>query len=165
MKIRSLVPLMSLTIANPLNWKINPAPKNDEQHSHNVTHNPLFYIQTILIISRKSIDMFFRNIPRRHGFLRRNEMKCCVQGITRNIHKIIQIFPYLISDLSWKYHESFFTWSSVMLLTAKVTNRPFYGSAINPTCFLTPYMYAQHCRVICIMLIPHNHCIFFSFFS
>ena len=41
----------------------------------------------------------------------------CMQGIKHIIPKMFQIVPYVITDLSWKFHETLFIYFTVMLLS------------------------------------------------
>ena len=51
------------------------------------------------------------------------EKKSCVQGVKRNILKILPIVPCIESHLPWKFHENPFSRFSVMLLTDRQTDR------------------------------------------
>ena len=48
--------------------------------------------------------------------------KSCVQGVKRNIQKMLPIVPCIKSHLPWKFHENPFSRFSVMLLTDRQTD-------------------------------------------
>ena len=77
-----------------------------------------------LKISWKSVQPFFCNAAKRHGFLRKSGKKnSCVQGVKWKIPKMFPIVPCIKSHLPWKFHEDPFCRFSVMLLTDRQKNR------------------------------------------
>ena len=75
------------------------------------------HVERILVIPRKSVRPFCRNVVNRQEFLPQKSMKKLLYPRFRwDIRKMLQILPCTMAHLSWQFHENPFTGVFAMLL-------------------------------------------------